>query len=68
MNDNLKDKAIKMYISHIIEMAEREVYMNYGVEQLGETVSSKKIIEWINNMDSGILLNIFYPVLANDQR
>jgi hypothetical protein len=64
MTENYESKAIKEYIISLIKKAQVDIYSNS--KRFGSPVEPEEIIEWIENLDSEYVLNIFYPVLKHE--
>lgn len=64
MTENFESKAIKEYIISLVKKAQVDIYSNS--KRFGSPVEPEEIIEWIENLDSEYVLNIFYPVLKHE--
>lgn len=64
MTENFESKAIKEYIIKLVKDAQADIYSNS--KRFGSPVEPEEIIEWIENLDSEYVLNIFYPVLKHE--
>ncbi len=64
MTENYESKAIKEYIIKLIKDAQIDIYSNS--KRFGSPVEPKEVIDWINNLESDYILNIFYPILKHE--
>lgn len=61
MEIKIVSRLIKDYIIHVIKTAQTEVYSK--PDRFGSPVEPEELIDWIRDIDTDFMINIFYPVL-----